>query len=155
MNSIALPLQTICSENVRVSIKRLASDNGGLASLCRALGFPYKRTWERVNRNVGDLLDGVVGLAQTGFDEPLRIAADAAGYDVIPKMKFLRTTHAPTKAVRSHALDLHHATAAVTMIVEDALADKMIDDKERERVKSALHQLRKSMAALEGRLENQ
>jgi uncharacterized membrane protein YebE (DUF533 family) len=42
-----------------------------------------------------------------------------------------------------------------TMIVEDALADRMIDDKERERIKSALHGLRRKMAELEGRIEGE
>ena len=153
INSATLPRQTNTSETIRVSIKRLASNNGGLARFMRGLGMPYNKTWERINRNKGDLIDGIIELARVGFDDPLRIAADAAGYDVTPKVKFLRKAHTPARAVRSHALDLHHACSAVTMIVEDALADRMIDAKERERVKSALQKLRRKMAELEGRIE--
>jgi len=151
INAVALPRQTNTSETIRVSIKRLASNNGGLARFMRGLGIPYNKTWERVNRNKGDLIDLVVELARNGLDEPLRIAADASGLDVTPKVQFLRKA-CSVRPIRSHALDLHHATTDVTRIVEEALADKMIDDKERERVKSAIHYLRKKMAELEGRI---
>lgn len=155
MNTIALPRQTNVSESIRVSIKRLAANNGGLARFVRDLGMPYKRTWERINRNQGDLIDLIVALAQGEIDEPLRIAADAAGYEVTPKTKFLRKAHALARPVRSHALELHHSTSAVTMLVEEALKDKLIDNRERTAVKSAIHQLRKKMAELEARIEGE
>jgi len=152
MNTIALPRQTNISETIRVSIKRLASNNGGLARFMRDIGQPYKRTWERVNRNQGDLIDLIVELAKVGIDEPLRIAADASGLDITPKMNFLRKAHAPSKTIRSYALDLHHATSAVTMLIEAALEDRRIDHRERKEVKSAIHKLRKEMAELEDRI---
>jgi len=151
MNTIAVPRQTNVSENVRVSIKRLAMMNGGLARFVRELGMAYKKTWERLNRNKGDLIDGVVELALVGFDDPLRIAADAAGYEITPKIKFLRKDH-PGKSVRYYELDLHHATAAVTMLVERALEDGMTEARKWEEVKSALQKLRRKMAELEARV---
>ena len=149
--ALNLPRQTNVSENVRVSIKRLASNNGGLANFCRAIGFPYKRTWERLNRNVGDLLDGVISLAQIGFDDPLRIVADACSCEMVPKMKFLRKSGI-NRPIRFYALGLHHACAHITTIVEQALVDGHFKESQRQRVLAAIHELRKKMAELEVRI---
>jgi hypothetical protein len=153
MNTLTLPRQTNTSNDVRVSVKRLASNNGGLAKFTREHGLPYKRTWERVNRNQGDLLDLLVVLAQEGIDEPLRIAADASGHDLTPKIKFLRTGRGPAKPVRSTALELHHSCSVVTEAIEQALVDGSFDDRDRDRVGAALHGLRKKMAEIEARIQ--
>ena len=156
-NTMAIPTarQTNITENVRVSIKRLASNNGGLASFMRGIGQPYKKTWERVNRNQGDLIDLIVALAQEGIDEPLRIAADASGHDLTPKVRFLRAAKGPAKPVRATALELHHSCSVVTEAIETALIDGSFDDKDRDRVGSALHQLRKKMAEIEARIQGE
>lgn len=153
MNTIALPRQTNLSEELRVIVKRMAASNGGLVSFLRSAGIRYRRGYEQLNRNQGVLVDMLPALTQAGIDEPLRRVADACGYDVTPKMQFLRKAHAPDRPVRSHALDLHHATAAVTMTIEAALADKLIDEREREIIKGDLHKLRRKMAELEMKLE--
>jgi len=154
MNTIALPRQTNVSESIRVSIKRLASHNGGLAQFLRDLGMPYNKTWERVNRNKGDLIDGVIELAQVGFDDPFRIAAEAAGYEVMPKTVFLRKAH-PGKAVRSYALDIHHATSALTMLVEDALSDGGLSSMEKDAIKAAAQRARVEIAELVAKIEGE
>jgi len=151
INALTLPRQTNTSETIRVSIKRLASNNGGLASFMRALGMPYNKTWERINRNKGDLIDGIIELAQVGFDDPLRIAADAAGYDVTPKLKFLRTSR-PPRPVRSYGLELHHVTSRITMLLEEALADQRIDEKEIRALQSRVHNARKTLAEFEAKI---
>ena len=152
-NCIALniPRQTNVSENVRVSIKRLASNNGGLANFCRVIGFPYKRTWERLNRNVGDLLDGVISLAKIGFDDPLRIVADACNCEMVPKMKFLRKTGV-NKPIRFYEISLYHACAHITTLIEQALVDGHFKESQKDRVLAAIHELRKKMAELEARI---
>lgn len=152
MNTIALPRQTNVSENIRVSIKRLASNNGGLASFMRALGHPYKRTWERVNRNQGDLIDLVVDLAAQGIDEPLRTAVAPTPFELTPKMKFLRNTN-PAKPTRSYALDIHHAVSALTSLVDRALLDNRLTSKERGAIREAAHRAKMEIARLEAKIE--
>ena len=154
MNTIALPRQTNVSENVRVTIKRIAANNGGLASLTRELGLPYKRTWERLNRNVGDLIDLVVGLAQKGKDDPLRIAVDATPYELTPKMRFLRTSN-PPKRLSYQALDLVHACTFVTALIASADEDKGLSEREQANVKSALHILKIKVAETEARISGE
>ena len=145
--------QTNLSGKIRASLKRQASERGGLASMMRELGLPYKKAWEQLNRNQGVLVDILPVFALAGIDEPLRAVADACGCDVTPKMKFLRRKPADSRPVRSHALDIHHAAAAVTMRLEEALLDRRIDERENEAIKSALHGLRKKMAELEARID--
>lgn len=151
--SITLRLggQTNLSEALRVIIKRTAASNGGLVAFMKTLGFPYRRAYEQLNRNQGVLVDILPALTEAGIDEPLRRVADACGYDVMPKLKFLRTSH-PPKPVRSYGLDMHHATATITRVLEEALADQRIDDKELEKLKARLHDARKTLAAFEAKI---
>ena len=153
--AVALPEQPNLSNRVRVILKRTASQNGGLAAFMRELGIPYQRVWEQMNRCQGVRVDLLPALTAGGIDEPLRVVADACGYDVTPKVKFLRKKKVEARPVRSHALDIHHAAAAVTAKIEEALTDRQIDDREREAIKSALHGLRKKMAELEDRIGGQ
>lgn len=145
--------QASLSAAIRTAVKRLAAGRRrGLRDLASDCGVPYARAWNQLNRGNGVLADLVAALAQAGIDDPLRMVADEAGYDIAPKLKFLRRAHPPTKPVRSYALDLHHACAGVTQAIEEALADECLDDRDRVRVLATLHTLRREMAELEARI---
>ena len=150
--TVEIPEQPNLSDRVRVIVKRTASQSGGLAALMRALGIPYQRVWEQMNRSQGVRVDLLPALSASGIDEPLRVVADACGYDLTPKTKFLRKKNTEGRPVRSHALAIHHAAAAVTMKIEEALADKQIDEREKDAIKSALHKARIALAELENRI---
>ena len=144
--------QTNISTAVRRTIITHAYNNGGLRDLCRKTGQPYNQTWERVNRNKGDLLDLVVALANANISEPLREVVDATPYELQPKMRFLRAA-TPAKPLTHHALDLHHACSFVTALIVSALESGVMGERERRNVKSAIHAMRVKMAELEYRLE--
>ncbi len=145
--------QAKLSGEIRVALKRRAAGmRGGLRTLAQEAGLPYARAWNQLNRGNGVLADLIAALAQVGIDDPLRMVADAAGYDVAPKPKFLRRKGQPTP-IRAHEIDLHHAAADVTQRIEKALVDQAINARERERIKSALHALRLRMAELEAHID--
>ena len=147
--TLNFPGQSKVSDRIRTNLKRYAAQNGGLRKLCQMLGFDYDRAWHQLNRGQGVLAEMLVITAAAGLDEPLRIVAHEAGYDVTPKQKFLRRAHPPTKPVRSYALDIHHACSSVTQMIEDALVDGSFDARERARVMSAIHSMRRELAELE------
>jgi len=122
--------------------------------MARDIGENYHKVWSQANRNQGVLADLVVVLARHGFDGPLRIMADASGHEVVPKVKFLRKAH-PGKAVRSFELDVHHATSALTLIVEDALSDKRFSSKEKDAIKAAAQKARVEIAELVAKIEEE
>jgi len=154
INTVALPRQANVSGQIRVILKREAAENGGLRDMARDIGENYHKIWNQMNRNQGVLADLVVILARHGFDGPLRIMAEAAGHEVVPKVKFLRKAH-PGKAVRSFELDVHHATSALTMIVEDALRDGGLSSKEKESIKAAAQKARVEIAELVARVDEE
>ena len=151
INAVALPRQTNLSDEIRTIIKRTAAINGGLASFMRKIGIGYRRAWEQANRSQGVLVDILPALTMAGIDEPLRIVADACGCDIQPKIKFLRTSN-PPRPVRSYGLELHHVTSRITMLLEEALADQRIDEKEIKALQSRVHGARKTLAEFEAKI---
>jgi molybdenum-dependent DNA-binding transcriptional regulator ModE len=151
MNSCALPYQANVSGKIRTILKREAAENGGLRDMARDIGENYHKVWNQMNRNQGVLADLVVILARHGFDGPLRIVAEAAGHEVIPKVKFLRKMH-PGKSIRSFELDVHHAASALTMLVELALSDGALSSMEKEAIKEAAQKAKIEIAELEARM---
>jgi len=151
INAVALPRQTNLSDEIRTIIKRTAAINGGLASFMRKIGIGYRRAWEQANRSQGVLVDILPALTMAGIDEPLRIVADACGCDIQPKIKFLRTSN-PPRPVRSYGLELHHVTSRITMLLEEALADQRIDEKEIKALQSKVHSARKTLAEFEAKI---
>ena len=151
INAVALPRQTNLSDEIRTIIKRTAAINGGLASFMRKIGIGYRRAWEQANRSQGVLVDILPALTMAGIDEPLRIVADACGCDVQPKMKFLRISN-PPRPVRSYGLELHHVTSRITMLLEEALTDQRIDEKEIKALQSRVHGARKTLAEFEAKI---
>ncbi len=128
--------QPIISEKIRTVLKREAASNGGLKDMARHIGLDYDHLWHQANRGQGILADLIVSLAQHGFREPLRIIAEAAGCDVMPKVQFMRRAH-PGKAVRSLAIDAGFATAALAKAIDEALEDKDLNSAERAAIKKA------------------
>jgi hypothetical protein len=151
--SIALRLggQSNLSERICVSFKRHAAKNGGLRKLAQELKEDYNNLWYWLNRASEPPIKLIAKSARIGIDEPLRILAESSNHEITPKLKFLRTTH-PPKPVRSYGLDMHHATAMITRVLEEALADQRIDDKELEKLKARLHDARKTLAAFEAKI---
>ena len=152
MHNCAIPYQANVSGKIRVILKREAVLNGGLRDMARDIGENYHKVWNQMNRNQGVLADLVVILARHGFDGPLRIIAEAAGHEVVPKVKFLRKAH-PGKSVRSFELDVHHATSALTLLVEDALSDKRLSSMEKDGIKAAAQKARVEIAELVAKIE--
>lgn len=152
MHQAAALYQPIISARIRTVLKREAASNGGLKNFAHELGEDYDKVWHQANRGQGVLADLIVTLTRAGFDEPLRIIADAAGVDITPKVKFLRKARGPAKPVRATALELHHSCSVVTAEIEKALVDGSFDDKDRDRVAVALHRLRIKMAEIEARM---
>ena len=151
INAVALPGQTNLSDEIRTILKRTAAMNGGLASFMRKIGISYKKAWEQANRSQGVRVDLLPALTLAGIDEPLRIVADACGCDIQPKIKFLRTSN-PPRPVRSYGLELHHVTSRITMLLEEALADQRIDEKEIKALQSRVHGARKTLAEFEAKI---
>ena len=151
INAVTLPGQTNLSDEIRGILKRAAAMNGGLASFMRKVGIGYRRAWEQANRSQGVLVDILPALTMAGIDEPLRIVADACGCDIQPKIKFLRTSN-PPRPVRSYGLELHHVTSRITMLLEEALADQRIDEKEIKALQSRVHGARKTLAEFEAKI---
>jgi hypothetical protein len=151
INAVTLPGQTNLSDEIRGILKRTAAINGGLASFMRKIGIGYRRAWEQANRSQGVLVDILPALTMAGIDEPLRIVADACGCDIQPKIKFLRTSN-PPRPVRSYGLELHHVTSRITMLLEEALADQRIDEKEIKALQSRVHGARKTLAEFEAKI---
>lgn len=151
--TVSDPEQANLSALVRVNIKRLAAGQPrGLRALAALCDMPYMKAWNQLNRGQGVLIDLMPALSRVS-DDPLRIIADACGYTITPKAQFLRRKQGRGKPIRSHALDIHHAAAAVTIKIEEALADKSIDQRDRERIKTQLQGLRRRMAELEAHLD--
>lgn len=144
--------QANISDVLRTVIRREAIAEGGVSKFARKAQVNPHRFYNQMNRGNGVLAELIVLCARNGYDEPLRIVAEACGHDVTPKPKFLRRAHPPTKPVRSYALDLHHACAGVTQTIEEALADECLDDHDRARVLSTIQTLRREMAELEDRI---
>jgi hypothetical protein len=65
-------------------------------------------------------------------------------------LKFLRKDH-QSKPVRSYGLAIHHVAARITMLMEEALADQRIDERERQGLKAKVHEARKALAEFEER----
>ncbi len=150
--SLPFPDQTTLSDTVRTAVKRIASGNGGLKSLLREAGLPYKRSWEQMNRTQGVRVDLLPALAAAGVHEPICIVADACGFTVTPKATFLRKPNGG-RPLRAHGLSIHHAVAALTMTLEAALEDGAISKAERRGLKNDLHKVRCVLAEMEARIE--
>ncbi len=149
----SLPIeQAKYSAEICTSIKQSMTKAGlTYEKLAEALGVPLHTAWNWLNGRATPPVGLLPATARLGLDEPQRKAADLGGYDVTPK--FLRKVHAPARPVRSHALDIHHAAAALTMLLEDALVDQVIDSREQEALKAELFKVKKVLAEFEARIE--
>ncbi|MEN6311262.1 MAG: hypothetical protein ABFD80_06950 [Acidobacteriota bacterium] len=131
-------------------VKQAAAQNGGLRKLMHALGIDYGRAWEQMNRCQGVRVDLLPALTAGGLEEPLRVVADECGYDLMPKMKFLRKPNGgQPRPLRSCALALHHAVSAATEILDKALADNRLSEREKEQIAEALFKVNKVKAEVE------
>jgi hypothetical protein len=142
------------SDIIRTLIRRRANENGGISKFARSVNVNPQRIYNQMNRGNGVLAELIVLCAQNGDDGPLRVVADACNCEIVPKMKFLRNSGL-NKPVRFYALGLHHACSHITTLVEQALLDGHFKTSQKERVIAAMHEMRKKMAELRARIEEE
>jgi hypothetical protein len=144
--------QANTSEVLRKLFRRKAIEVGGIPELARIVGVNAHRYYNQMNRGNGILADLIVAhCTQTGDDEILCAMADACDRDITPKVKFLRTAH-PRQTIQSIELDVHHATTALTEIVEATLRDKRFSSREQSAIKAAAQKAKVKIAELEARV---
>ncbi len=101
---------------LRTLIRRRANEEGGIPKLARIVGVNAHRYYNQLNRGNGVLAELVVEhYKKLGDKEPVRVLADACGFDLVPKARFLWKAH-PAKALQDFELDCHHALAALTAL---------------------------------------
>jgi len=155
INTVAQVQQANISEFLRVLFRRKANEVGGIVKLAEIVGINAHRYYNQMDRGNGILADLIVEhCRKTGDDAPLRAIADACGKEITPKPRFLRKAH-PGKPVRSFELDVHHATSALTLLVEDALSDGGLNSIEKEAIKAAAQKARVEIAELVAKIEGE
>jgi len=130
--------QTNLGEEIRVSLLRLAHRNGGLRDLASKAELSYNALWGQLNRGQGILAHVVPRIVSaTGDFRLLSLLADACGFMVAPKPKFLRTR----REIRRQETGLAIAVGQALDVIEQALTDGLINSLERERIRQALSQV--------------
>jgi len=137
MNNNSAPSlrQTNLSEEIRLSLLRLANRNGGLRDLAGKAELSYNALWGQLNRGQGVLAHVIPRIVSaTGDPFLLSLLADACGFMVAPKPRFLRTRH----EIRRQGTGLAIAVGQALEAIEQALADGLINSAEHEQIHRAL-----------------
>jgi len=130
--------QSNLADEIRVSLRRLADRNGGLRDLAGKAEVSYNALWGQLNRGQGILAHVIPRIVQaTGDSRLLSLLADACGFMVAPKPKFLRTR----REIRRQETGLAIAVGRALEVIEQAIADDLINSAERERIQRALTQV--------------
>ena len=140
MNITSAPAQGQANlrEEIRVSLLRLAHRKGGLRDLASKAEVSYNALWGQLNRGQGILAHVVPRIVRaTGDSRLLSLIADACGFMVAPKPRFLRTR----REIRRQETGLAIAVGRALEVIEQALTDGLINSAERERIQRALTQV--------------
>jgi len=140
MNITSAPAQGQANlrDEIRVSLRRLADRNGGLRDLASKAEVSYNALWGQLNRGQGILAHVVPRIVRaTGDSRLLSLIADACGFMVAPKPRFLRTR----REIRRQETGLAIAVGRALEVIEQALTDGLINSAERERIQRALTQV--------------
>jgi hypothetical protein len=133
-HTAAVPIANL-NEKIRVSLLRLGAINGGLRDLAEKARVPYSTLWNQINRQHG-ILAAVIPpiVSATGDQTLLSMLADACGFIVAPKPRYLRTR----REIRRQETGLAIAVGQALDVIERALTDGLINSLERERIQQAL-----------------
>ena len=128
--------QAISNEDIRLSILRMAQKNGGMKAIAVRSGLGYSALWNQVNRSDRGVLAYTIPaiVKGTGDMRLLSMLADACGFMVAPKPRFLRTR----REIRRQETGLAIAVGQALEVIEQALTDRLINSLERERIQRAL-----------------
>jgi hypothetical protein len=136
-HAAAVPTANL-NEKIRVSLLRLGAVNGGLRDLAEKARVPYSTLWNQINRQHG-ILAAVIPpiVSATGDQTLLSMLADACGFIVAPKPRFLRTR----REIRRQETGLSIAVGQALEVIEQALSDGLINSLEREQIQRALNRV--------------
>ena len=125
----------IVNDDIRLTILRVANENGGLVSLAEKSNISYAALWNQLNRNAGVLAYTIPRIVQgSGSLKPIQDLADACGVAVSWAVK---PAEMPGDIIEN-ALNIHHEAAGATEIIKAAYADRRITRNEFQRIHSAL-----------------
>jgi hypothetical protein len=144
--------QAITNEDVRLSIIRMAQKNGGMKTIAERSGIGYSALWNQVNRSDrGVLAYAIPAIVKgTGDARLLSLLADACGFMVAPKPKYLRTR----REIHRQGNGLTIAVGRALEVIEQALVDGLINSLEREQIRGALCRVCSNSLEIGATIEN-
>jgi len=130
--------QTNLFNDIRFCLLRLANSNGGLRDLADKARVSYNALWGQLNRGQGILAHIIPQVVKaTGDSRLLSLLADECGYIIAPKPRFLRSRG----EIHQKETGLAIAVGRALEVIEQALADGLINSLERERIRAALSKI--------------